>query len=383
MTIETGALEQAYAKLEDDYRDPETLVATDGIRHLDLSIASKKNREPSPEKRGTPDEQQSLPNRQSQEFDLSSIMWEPSGSIGTPADIGVLLKGGMGAQTTPNLDTTINAAPSPTATGCTLISATGLVVGDIVLFEVGATGAFEATRIKTIATLAVTYDALSAAPDVAGRMIAGVAYQLTNNITESFSIYKYFNAGGFEHAVYGCVVDKIIITIDGTKSVMLALSGPAGEYADSTFGTVQSKPGAYTTVGAPVAGLIGEFDIDGSAFLVTKAVITIENQVVLRNKELGTAFASGIGGRGNLRKVTVAVDGFLEDTNLISKAGSVTKSTVRLWAGGSDGNRIAVVCPSVEWEIPDIGGEIGLKELTFNGVAYATDGNDQVFLGEM
>lgn len=382
MAIETGALEQSYIKEETTtYRTPETLVATDGKRHLELALTTKVNREPSPEKRGTPDQQQSLPTRRSQEFDLSSIMWEPSGTLGTPADIGVLIEGCLGGGTQPNLDTTVNAAPAPTATGCTLIADTGLAVGDTVLFDIGA-GVLEATRIKTLAALAVTYDALTAAPAVPGRMLAGNCYQLASSLTKSFSVFKYFNAGGFEQAVYGAVMDKLVITVDGTKSALLAFSGPAGEYADSTFGTVQAKPAAYTTVGAPVAGLNGSFNVDGAAFLVTKFMLTIENQLVLRNRELGTEFASGIGGRNDLRKVTLSVEGWLEDTNLITKANDSTKSTVRCHVGNTDGNRVLIVCPSVEWEVPDVGNEIGLKEVTVSGVAYATNGNDQVFLGE-
>lgn len=382
MAIETGALEQSYIKEETTtYRTPETLTATDGKRHLELALTTKVNREPSPEKRGTPDQQQSLPTRRSQEFDLSSIMWEPSGSLGTPADVGILIEGCMGAATTPNLDTTVNSTPSPTVTACDVISATGLAVGDVVLFDIGA-GVLEATRIKTIATLALTYDALTAVPVDPGRMLAGNCYQLANNITKSFSVFKYMNAGGFEQAVYGAVMDKLVITVDGTKSALLAFSGPAGEYADSVFGTVQTKPAAYTTVGAPVAGLNGSFNIDGAAFLVTKFMITIENQLVLRNRELGTQFASGIGGRNDLRKVTLSVEGWLEDTLLIDRGNTSIKTTVRVHIGNADGNRVIIVCPSVEWEVPDVGNEIGLKEVTVTGVAYATNGNDQVFLGE-
>ena len=39
--------------------------------------------------------------------------------------------------------------------------------------------------------------------------------------------------------------------------------------------------------------------------------------------------------------------------------------------------------PSVEFEIPDIGGEIGPKELTVEGYAYATSGNDALYLAEL
>jgi hypothetical protein len=43
---------------------------------------------------------------------------------------------------------------------------------------------------------------------------------------------------------------------------------------------------------------------------------------------------------------------------------------------------LGAVAPSVEFEIPDVGNEIGPKEVTINGMCYATNGNDQLFLGE-
>ena len=329
MTIETGALEQMFAAEETTtYRTPETLTATDGNRHLELTVTGKHNREPSPEKRGTPDEAQSLPRRPSQQFDLSQIMWEPTGTLGTPADIGKFLQGGMGTQNTATLDTTVNPAPAPTITGATLISTTGLVVGDIMLFDIGA-GVLEATRIKTIASMAVTFDALTAVPVDPGRAVSGVSYKLASLLTKSYSIFKYHTAGGHRQAVYGAVVDRIQFTFDGTKEVMLAISGPAGEYADSTSGTPpQVAPGSSTTVGTPVGGLTGSIEFDGATFLVISATITMENALELRNKELGTRFASGIGGRSNLRKVNTSITFFLEDTAMIGKAGDEVEAVV-------------------------------------------------------
>lgn len=382
MTIETGALEQMYAKEEVTYRTPPVLAATDGNRHLELSVTSKKNREPSPEKRGTPDESQSLPRRQTSAFDLSSIMWEPSGTLGVNSDVGKFFEGGMGAKTTPNKNTTVAAMPAPTTTSATLISGAGLAVGDIIIVTVGAGARREATRIKTIATNDITFDLLSAAPDVPGAVVSGVNYKLANNITKSYSIFKYYNAGNFKQAVYGSVVNRIQASFDGTKEVMLAISGPSGEYADSTVGVVQAKPGSHTTVGSPASGLVGNFYVDGVAFLVIAAQVTVDNAIELRNKELGTSLASGIAGRANLRKVNLSVTFYLEDTNLLGKANAVTHAVLRCVVGQTNGSMVAFVCPNVEFEIPDVGNEIGPKELTIEGVAYAVNGNDQVVFNE-
>lgn len=386
MTVEVGALEQAYAKVEASYAaDYATggtaLAATDGIRHLELAINTKLNREPSPEKRGTPDQSQSLPRRRSSTWNLSSIMWEPSGTLGTPANVGKFLKAGMGAQTAPTLTTTVASGPS--ATGATLTSGTGLAIGDIIIVEM-PDGTFEATRLKTVntGTGAATWDELSAAPDVGADVWSGVNYKLASNITESLSIYKYYNAGGYEQAVFGSVVDQIQVTFDGTTEALLALQGPGGVYADSDFGTVQAKPASHTTVGSPVGGMVGTFLVGATAFPVLSVVLNINNQILLRNAELGTSQASGILGRANLREVTVQVTFYLEDRNLMAKANAITQAVLRCMTGSTVGSRLALVAPKVEFEFPDIGNEIGPKEVTIEGRCYATDGNDQVFLAE-
>lgn len=384
MTIETGALEQAYADLEASYNPVAVaaLASTDAIRILELVLSGKTNREPSPEKRGTPDEAQSLPRRFSAQWNLSSIMWEPSGVLGTESNVAKLIKAGMGTQHAATLTTTVNAAPAPTATSCTLISATGLAVGDIILLQVA--GFLQATRVKTLVGLAITFDALSAAPTSPGVAIAGITFGLSSNIVDSFAIYKYYNAGNFKQACYGSVVDQITVKFDGTKEVQLAFQGPAADYQDSSTGggTVQAKPGAHTTVGSPAGGMVGSFYVDGNSFLVIAATLNINNNLELRNKELGTQFASAIAGRQNLRKVKVTITAFLEDLRLLGMAHSIQKGVLRLLIGDTSGSMLAMVCPSVEFEVPEVGNEIGPKEITFEGTAYAVTGNDQVFLAE-
>lgn len=387
MTIETGALEQAYAKVETTFAASavtggEALSATDAIRHLELSLTSKKNREDSPEKRGTPDVQQRLPRRQTTSWNLSSIMWEPSGTLGTISNAGKFLKAGFGANHVLSLSTTV--ASSPLATGCTLTSGTGVAVGDLVAVEVTA-GVFEVTRLLTVAGADVTWDPLSAAPSIGADVLNGITYKLASNLTESLSIYKYYNAGGFKQAAYGSVVNQMQVNFDGTREVLLSLQGPSARYADSSTGggTVQNKPASHTTVGSPASGLIGNFYVDGNAFLVIGAQVTVDNAIELRNKELGTAWASGIAGRGALRKVNVSITFYLEDTRLIGMANSITTGALRCIVGQTSGNMVAAVLPKVEFEIPDIGNEIGPKEITVEGTALATSGNDQVYLAEL
>jgi hypothetical protein len=388
MTIETGALEQGYAKVEASYNvvPADALAGSDGIRILQLALTGKMNREPSPEKRGTPDRSQSLPRRQTAGWNLSSIMWEPSGTLGTISNVGKFLKAGMGSNHVLSLDTTVEANPAPTTTGCTLTSAAGVAPGDLAVFNVGsgATLHREVTKVATVVGAAITFDALSAAPAVPGKATVGITYSFSNTLTESLAIYKYYNAGNFKEAVYGCVVDKMVINIDGTKEVLLSLSGPGARYGTGVGGaTVQAKPLTHVTVGAPLGGMVGNFYVGGTAFLVSGLKATVDNQAVLRNKELGVAYASGIAGRSGAREVGLEITCFLEDTNLIAKAQAVTKGELRCIVGDTNGSMLLLVAPSVEFEIPEIpAGDNGPKEITIQGVGYAVSGNDALVLGE-
>lgn len=381
MTIETGALEQCYIKQETAYNvsPADAIVATDGVRHLELAIDSKKNREPSPEKRGTPDVAQMLPRRQTTNWDLSQIMWEPSGTLGTISNVGKLLEGGFGSKHITTLNTTIASGAS--ATGATLTSGTGAAVGDLVVVTMPG-GTREVTRLKTVAGAVVTWDALSTSPSVGAAVVTGLTYLLTNNIANSYAIYKYYNAGGFKQAAYGSVVNRIQAKFHGGGEVMLGFNGPSANYADSTFGTVQSKPASHTTVGAPASGLVGNFFVDGNSFLVISTEVTIENNLELRNKELGTSFASGIAGRADLRQVRVSVTFYMEDTRLFTMGNGTTTGVLRCIVGDTDGSIVCMVAPKVEFERPAIGNEIGPKEITIEGMALATSGNDQIYFGE-
>lgn len=389
MTIESGVLEQLYVDEEASYNPTSvgTLVATDGIRHLEATLTGQINDEPSPARRGTRGVADMFFRRNTQDVNISSAMWEPSGTVGTASDLGKLIKGGLGSQhiISSGLVTTVAAAPAPTATGCTLTSVTGLQVGDTIVLTTNAGARREATRIKTLAGSAITYDDLSAAPDSLGAAVSGVSYRPTDNLANSFAAYKYYNAGGFKEAVHGWVVNRIQATFDGSRETMIAFSGPGAEYRNSAAGggTIQAKPAAHTTVGAPVAGMVGWFFSGTALFRVITAQFTIENNVELRNKEHGTAVATAVAGFTAARVVNVQLSFYLEDLLVMGNANQRVKGSLRMLTGDTNGSMIAIVCPAVRFTRPAIGSNYGPKELTINGRALETSGNDEIFIGEV
>lgn len=398
MTINTGLLEQVYVKEETSFAASaaaggESLSATDAILHEGFTLTGKNNRRPSPQRTGTPDVKKTLAGRPSAAFNMDANIWEPSGTIGTPSNLGKFLKWGMGTQhaISGGLSTTVEASPSPTATGFTLASATGAQVGDLMIVETSA--GWEATVIKTLATAAVTCHELTAAPAEGAAVLIGVTYRLASSLAGlSFSAYKY-HAEGFKQATFGNQVEQLVVNFDGTQPATIAAQGPGARYEDSTTPDdddntpPQNKPSAHTTAGTPSSGMIGGFFVDDAEILVTGVQFTIQNNLELRNKDLGTRYATALAGRTNPRVLTARISLFLDDTTIFQAANRsrVTTQTavLRLVVGDTAGSILAAVAPKVEFEVPDVGNEIGPKEITIEAMCLATAGNDGLYLAEV
>ncbi len=369
LTVAAPVRDTAYATLAQP-------VAADGIRHNELQLTGKLNREPSPQKRATPGTAASLPRRKTAAWNLGSALWEPSGVLGTASYLGRLLKAAFGTQTLPALNTTCAAGGS--TTGCTLIAVGTLAIGDCIVLTVGAGARREITRVKTMpGGMAITYDAISAAPDNPGAAVSGVNYKFASTILDTLTICLFHTGGGFQQAVTGCIVDKVELLFDGTREVQVRMSGPGREYTRTGF----NQPGTHTTSGSPASGLVGNFYVDGAAFLISQATIAFENAEAQRNNELGTSYASGHM-RGGKRKVTASCSFYLEDTAIIAAAEGTTTQALRLLVGQTNGAMVGIVAPKVEWEIPDVPTGDGPKIITASGVAYETDGNDELFATE-
>lgn len=369
LTVPEPVRDTAYATLAQP-------VAGDGIRHNELQLTAKLNREPSAQKRGTPDVAQSLPRRSTANWNLGSALWEPSGTLGTASYLGKLLKAAFGAQTTPNLSTTVSGGAS--TTGATLTTTGAVEVGDCVVATVGTASHREITRVKTLSEgNAITFDALSLAPDTPGAVVSGVNYKFASTILDTLTICLFHTGGGFQQAIEGAIVDRVEFRFDGTREVQVVMSGPGRRLVRTGF----SIPASHTTSGSPASGLVGGFFLAGEEFLISQATVAFENNEVLRNIEMGTSYASGHM-RGGRRRVTTSCAFYLEDTSVLAAAEGVTTQALRLLVGQKNGAMVGIVAPKVEWEIPDVPTTDGPKILTANGVAYATSGNDELFAAE-
>lgn len=377
MAIETSLLEQAYAVEESTYGTLPSVTSTDGIRHQELTLSKKLRREPSPEKRGTPDRRDSLPRRPETTWDLPTAFWEPSGTLGTVGYFGKFLKNLMGAQHAVALATT--TAGSEAVDGATLTSVTGLAVGDLIAVTLATPTRREVTRVTAIAGSDVSWDDLSEAPASGAAVVHGATFKQASTVPTSLSIFKFHTAGGYKEAVAGAIVNRAQITFDGSREVGIGFSGPAANLYRTGF----TQPGAHTTVGAPASGLVGTFYVDDAEFLIVSCGITIEANNELRNREFGSSYASGIISHADFNNVTVSLQFYLEDVSLIDNAEGVIRTQLRLLCGDTNGQMVAAFLPSVEFEIPTLPASGGPKIVTIEGVAYGTNGNDQIYLAEL
>ena len=378
MAINTNITLQGFVLDESAFNDT-TYVSGFGATNVfdfdRLTLTGALNRTIDRSRRGTPDTYATRDQRPTAEWDLVAP-WKPSGTLGTPSGLSTFLRRALGSRTAPNLATTIASGAS--ATGATLTSGTGLAVGDCMVITMPA-GHREATRLKTVAGAAVTWDALSTAPSVSAAAVSGVNYKLTTAAPSSVTILKAYVDNTDQEVVTGAMVNDLTITFAGSDVVMISASGPAARLRTSGA----TVPGSTTFLaGEALASFDGNNYIDGNAFLLTRMVLNFRGGLAMRNSEIGTRYASGVF-RSDFRELNVEVEYYFEDTDIRTAAEAVTKTVIRHIAGNTNGNMLGCVIPKVEWERPRASqADNGAVMVTASGKVIATSGNDTAFLFE-
>lgn len=381
MAVSTFQNQQVFVKKETAFADTTYtgLAATDAVLARTIQLTAAHNRVPSREKRATPDYVTALPRMATAGWSLSAA-WQPSGTNGTESDLAPLFEGLMGSKAGSGAVTTVAASPSPTVTGFTVASPTGMAVGDIIV--VTLTTGREATRITNIATAALTVSpALSAAPASGAAAVCGVSYKLTTAAPPTLAVCNFM--GSLEEAVIGALVESAQVTFAKSDEVLVSFTGPGAKYLGQGTASL-TNPGSQTTVGAPINGLIADANVNGYVFKVTGVNVSLSNALALRDQDLGEAYATEVF-RGDRRTATVEASFYVEDTRIMDLATAFTKGGLSLVMGGTNGSMLAMVAPLVEWEIAPLpAGETGPAIMTARGTCYASStGNDSIVLAEV
>ena len=383
---------RVYVKDEASYGTAPTFAATDAVRHLPGTKLAFNPRNPakSPERNTHPSQTALYTRRQSADWALKAQMY-PSGALNTLPELAALLKNTFGAAAQ-NITLSTTFSGTPTTTGGTIASATGLVAGQMVEINIaaGASAGTYLRRLTTAGTSAVWSPALPAAP-VAGDTLKGViTWTPATAIDKSMDIAHYPQAPSANtpaREMLGCVVEQMVIDLDANVEPMITFSGPAQGFAGTSPNfTPQSQPGGFTTVGAESgipSGLTGYFYLGGTLYEIEKLQLTFKNNMELQNTALGTSKANGYFRKGK-REVTVKIDAKVSDDKTLWTPSLATSSNEMFVQIGTTSTKIwALACPALVLtenpEIPDGGDEV--QNWSFTGTALGVNGNDEVILG--
>lgn len=383
MTIEIGRKGQVYLKKEAAYGVEESLASTNALRHVEVGFAYDPfNRTTSPEKKQSPGPATRLDRKKTAGLGTLVSLLRPSGALNTLPEIDPILEAAFGAKTNVTLSTTVEAAPSPTATGATVASAGALAIGDAVLIAVtGQSGPF--VRVLTgVSGAALTWSpALPAAPSSGDALKGGVTYSLTTDLAISLTVAHYLST--FKRELLGVGINQLTLGFDQNEEPRATASGPA---ATQLSGTTQSKPAAFTTVGGnPPSGLVGECLIDGTAYLIKTLEVGMTNGIVARNREYGVNTPTEIYRQGR-RETTLSLEADAEtEATLYDKTEAGTNVTLLKQTGKTEGNIVAIYCPKAEFKVPEQDDPDEEVNWSFTGMALETvDGaNDELTLALM
>jgi hypothetical protein len=374
---QVGRFGRIYGAQEASYGTSATLVAGDAVRHLNVKFGQNpRNRVNSPERNAHPSLINRFTRRKTAEYSLSGILY-PSGTINTVPDLDFALEAVFGAKTNVTLATTVSAAPAPTATTFTVVSVTGLAIGQPILVN-ATTGGRQVRWITAINTLElVVAPALAAAP-ITGDSVKGcIGYKLTTALlaTGSLNFARYLGSMSFE--MNGCAPESLKLTFDANNEIMWELSGPAQKRTRPA----QADPATFTTVGSqPPSGLTGYLRINATAEEFLTAAFEIKNNITLDNVAFGTSQAQAMF-RAKKREVTVNLTTMVSDDITILDAAENTTDTVALiQCGLTEGNIVAMYCPRLELDTPDDTDAEETTQFAYKGTAKGTVGNDECYL---
>jgi hypothetical protein len=369
-----GRLGKLFVKRQADYITAATMAATNAFRHLDVGFSYNLNRQNSLEKKGTPGLMERFSRHVVAGLDLRAAYLSPSGTLGTAPEADLILESGFGSKATSAAATTV--ASATTSSSFTLTSAVGFSIGQLIAVRRAAYTRVEITRITNLAGAVVTCSpALGGTPAAADSVKGGVVYSMTNGVPEALTVCRYLPDVSYQ--LEGVVIDKLGITMNGNDETKMRASGPARLQTRPA----QAEPGAFTTIGNPVTGILGAFLIGGVAFKITQVDIEINNAMELVNDSLGEQFAEDKYRNGR-RDCTIAIEARLtDDETLYALAEAAGDGVISVHTGQTEGKVVAILLPRAEFDIPDVPDDDGAIRVSYRGVAKETVGNDEVFLG--
>jgi hypothetical protein len=239
----------------------------------------------------------------------------------------------------------------------------------------------------------VTVNAPFSAPPPSGASLTGaVSYRPAAELP-SLSIFDYWDpAWAVDRILIGAAVGQFEIKINAdfhefefkgeAKDVLDTVSFTAGQ---GGLGSFPAEPAVGGSTAVPVPGNLGQAWLGASAskFLtVTKASITLDNDLDLRNREFGSSVPLCAG--AGLRKVLADVRLYETDDaatrGLYQAARAQTPIGVMFQLGQAAGSLFGAYLQGVVPKVPEFDDEDRLLEWSFSGCRAQGAGDDEIYV---
>ncbi len=375
-----------YAKLEAAFGQVPAVTAAERLAAIQLGIRQVDELRERKDKTGSRTYVGASPGgRKRTNFRLQTYLMAGT-TPGTAPAAGTLFQAALGAA--PLVYGGGTAGAGSTTTQIVFSAAHGLAVGQA--FGFNDELRFVATVVNP-ATVTVSAP-FAATPGTGATLTGAVTYKPTADLP-TMSIFDYWDpAGAVDRILIGAACGAFQVKVNAdyhefefsgeAQDVIDTASFAAGQGGLSSF-PAEPAVGAFT--GLPVPGNLGQAWLGTSAskFLtVTKATVSLDNDLDTRNREFGTSVPQCHG--AGLRRVTADVRLYEADDTatrgLYQAARAETPVQVMFQLGQKSGQLFGAYLKSVVPRVPEFDDEDRLLEWSFTDCRAQGQGDDEIFV---
>ncbi len=375
-----------YAKVEASFGQAPAIAATDRLSAVKLAIRQVDEVRERKDKTGSRTFVGVAPGgRKRTQFGLQTYLM--AGSIpGSAPSAGALFQAALGGA--PLMFPGSTAGAGSTTSDVVFSGPHGLIEGQ----AFGSGG--ELRFVKTVnSPTSVTMNApFTTAPASGGQLTGAVTYKPAAE-TPSLSIFDYWDpAWAVNRLLVGAAVGQLEIKVNAdfhefefkgeAQDVLDTVSFAAGQ---GGLGSFPAEPAVAGFTGVPVPGNLGQAWLGATAskfVTVTKASISLDNDLDLRNREFGSSVPLCHG--GGLRKVLAELRLYEDDNaatrGLYQAARAQTPIGVMFQLGQAAGSLFGAYLKTVVPKVPEFDDTERILEWSFSDCRAQGAGDDEIYV---